>query len=218
MSNTNSFNAKCSKHAANAIKKRKIPASKGLPSSLPTSSKSFVKHAPPKAAYKSSQGLLPPAKKPASKETQSINLMLGTPRLKHYQDSPAHDIDKRDANDPLSVTEYVQDMYVYYREQESRAVVDPMKDQQEINERMRSILVDWLIEVHLKSKLEPETLYITINIIDRYLSVAKATRKTLQLIGCCALLIASKYEEIYPIDIDDLIYVCDRAYSRAEVR
>jgi cyclin B len=39
----------------------------------------------------------------------------------------------------------------------------------EINDKMRAILVDWLIEVHLKFKLLPETLFITVNIIDRYL-------------------------------------------------
>ena len=41
--------------------------------------------------------------------------------------------------------------------------------QTEINDKMRAILVDWLIEVHLKFKLLPETLFITIALIDRYL-------------------------------------------------
>lgn len=45
-----------------------------------------------------------------------------------------------------------------------------MKIQKDINEKMRSILIDWLVEVHLKFKLLPETLYLTVNIIDRYLS------------------------------------------------
>lgn len=44
-----------------------------------------------------------------------------------------------------------------------------MNHQPEINDKMRSILVDWLIEVHLKFKLLPETLFITVNIIDRFL-------------------------------------------------
>jgi hypothetical protein len=41
--------------------------------------------------------------------------------------------------------------------------------QTDINEKMRAILIDWLIEVHLKFKLLPETLYLSINMIDRYL-------------------------------------------------
>ena len=44
-----------------------------------------------------------------------------------------------------------------------------MKNQTDINEKMRAILIDWLIEVHLKFKLLPETLFLTVNLIDRYL-------------------------------------------------
>ena len=44
-----------------------------------------------------------------------------------------------------------------------------MIHQTEINDKMRAILVDWLIEVHSKFKLRKETLFITINIIDRFL-------------------------------------------------
>lgn len=44
-----------------------------------------------------------------------------------------------------------------------------MESQTDINEKMRAILIDWLVEVHLKFKLVPETLYLTVNLIDRYL-------------------------------------------------
>ena len=44
-----------------------------------------------------------------------------------------------------------------------------MKHQVDINEKMRGILVDWIVEVHLRFKLLPETLFLTINLIDRYL-------------------------------------------------
>ena len=43
------------------------------------------------------------------------------------------------------------------------------KTQQDIHEKMRAILVDWLVDVHYKFKLVPETLYLTVNLIDRYL-------------------------------------------------
>ena len=92
-----------------------------------------------------------------------------------------------------------------------------MENQTHINERMRAILVDWLVEVHLKFKLVPETLYLTVNLIDRYLSVKEVKRPKLQLIGVSCLLIASKYEEIYPPELRDLVYVCDRAYSGNEI-
>merc|ERR1719199_2421150 len=73
-----------------------------------------------------------------------------------------------------------------------------MKNQGDINEKMRGILVDWLVEVHLKYKLKPETLYLAVNLIDRFLEKRQVTRKKLQLCGVTRMLIAAKYEEIYP--------------------
>jgi hypothetical protein len=136
-----------------------------------------------------------------------------------YQFGPADNIDERDAEDPLCATEYVEDMYEYFRAKEATTSVRPiyMENQTHINERMRSILVDWLVEVQLKFKLVPETLYLTVNIIDRYLERMEVSRPKLQLIGVTSLLIASKYEEIYPPELRDLVYICDRAYTRSEV-
>jgi hypothetical protein len=137
-----------------------------------------------------------------------------------YQFGIPDNIDDRDAEDPLCVTAYVQDMYCHFREKEETTSVRPlyMENQPHINERMRSILVDWLVEVHLKFKLVPETLYLTINLIDRYLTKREVSRPKLQLVGVTSLLIASKYEEIYPPELRDLVYICDRAYSKNEVR
>ena len=140
--------------------------------------------------------------------------------LNSYQYSGQIDnIDERDTDDPLCATEYVHDMYSLFREKEPTTSVRPvfMESQPHINERMRSILVDWLVEVHLKFKLVPETLYLTVNLIDRYLEREEVSRPKLQLVGVTSLLIASKYEEIYPPELRDLVYICDRAYTRADV-
>lgn len=93
-----------------------------------------------------------------------------------------------------------------------------MKIQPDINERMRGILVDWLIEVHLKFKLVPETLYLTINLIDRYLEIEPVKRDKLQLVGVTAMLIACKYEEIYPPEVKDFVYITDNAYTKQEIQ
>ena len=82
---------------------------------------------------------------------------------------------------------------------------------------MREILVDWLVEVHLKFKLLPETLYLTVNIIDRFLEKQNVMRNKLQLVGVTAMLIASKYEEIYPPIVTDFVYITDNAYSKKEI-
>lgn len=76
-----------------------------------------------------------------------------------------------------------------------------MDSQPEINDRMRAVLIDWLVEVHQKFELNPETLYLTINIVDRYLAVKSTSRRDLQLVGVSAMLIASKYEEIWAPEV-----------------
>jgi len=131
----------------------------------------------------------------------------------------ADNIDERDANDHLCVTEYVQDMYHHFRIKEKTTSARPgyMENQPHTNEIMRSILVDWLVDVHLKFKLVPETLYLNVSIIDRYLERSQVTRQKLQLVGVVALLIACKYEEIYPPDIGDLVDVCDKACTKKEI-
>jgi G2/mitotic-specific cyclin-B, other len=82
---------------------------------------------------------------------------------------------------------------------------------------MRLILVGWLIEVHLKFKLLPETLFLAINLIDRYCERAQVMRQNFQLVGVTAMLIASKYEEIYSPEIRDFIYICDKAYTKEQI-
>ncbi len=82
---------------------------------------------------------------------------------------------------------------------------------------MRAILIDWLIEVHLKFKLLPETLFLTVNIIDRYLEKEQVQRTKLQLVGVTSMLIASKYEEIYAPEVRDFVYITDKAYSKEEI-
>lgn len=89
--------------------------------------------------------------------------------------------------------------------------------QTDINEKMRIILINWLIEVHFKFRLLNETLFICINIIDRYLSQKNINRKYLQLLGITSLFIASKYEEIYAPSAKDLIFMTDNAYKIDEM-
>jgi len=75
-------------------------------------------------------------------------------------------------NIPEECVEYIQDINEFIRDTETDRIPEYgyMKKQKDINEKMRAILVDWLIEVHYKFKLNPDTLFITVNIIDRYLS------------------------------------------------
>lgn len=132
-----------------------------------------------------------------------------------------HDIDKRDEDDDVCVTEYVADMYEYFSEEEHRSRADPdyMIVQTEISPKMRAILIDWLALVCTKSKLCPDVLYLTVNVLDRFLdkTTENVTKKNLQLVGTACVFISSKYEDIYHIPVDDLVYLCDRAYTAEQI-
>ena len=93
-----------------------------------------------------------------------------------------------------------------------------MKKQSDINHSMRAILVDWLVEVAEEYKLLPQTLYLTINYIDRFLSVMSVLRGKLQLVGTACMLVAAKYEEIYPPDVSDFVFITDDTYTTKQVQ
>jgi cyclin B len=120
--------------------------------------------------------------------------------------------------DPALCSDYIDDMYhLFFKLEEDFSTPLYMMRQPDITYRMRAILIDWLIEVHNKFKLHPATLWLCVNILDRYLSKVTIIRQKLQLIGIASLLIACKYEEIYPPEVDDCVYMTDKAYSREDV-
>jgi len=118
--------------------------------------------------------------------------------------------------------EYINTIYYNLLNEENigiypQAKYNYMDDQSEINERMRGILIDWLIEVHFKFGFTDETLYMTVSIIDRYLSSNHITKKNLQLLGITSLFISCKHEEIDVPKINDFTYITNNAYDKNEV-
>ncbi|KAJ6846635.1 cyclin-A2-1-like [Iris pallida] len=91
------------------------------------------------------------------------------------------------------------------------------KLQRDISHSMRGILIDWLVEVSDEYKLVPDTLYLTVNIIDRYLSQNPIERQKLQLLGITCMMIASKYEEIIAPRVEEFCFITDNTYSKEEV-
>lgn len=126
--------------------------------------------------------------------------------------------DRKDCDDVLKNAPYVTDMFQHLFSAETKSRPKPyMSTQSDINSKMRAILIDWLVEVHMKFRLVPETLYLCVNIIDRYCNKVQVQRSKLQLVGVTALLVACKYEEIYPPEVRDCVYITDRAYQCSEV-
>lgn len=92
-----------------------------------------------------------------------------------------------------------------------------MNDQPELSKWMRSLLVDWMVEVQESFELNHETLYLAVKIVDTYLGKERVTKDSLQLLGAASLLIACKYDERTPPLIDDFLFICDGAYKRTQL-
>lgn len=121
--------------------------------------------------------------------------------------------------DPQYVVEYLPSIFQHYQETEKKYLPNShyLEEQKDITDQMRAILVDWLFDVHLKFRMERETLFLCVNIIDRYLSKKRISRKKLQLLGVVALFIASKFEEIYIPSVRDLESICAFTYSSDDI-
>lgn len=92
-----------------------------------------------------------------------------------------------------------------------------MESQSEITWDMRQTLVDWLLQVHLRYHLLPETLWIAVNVVDRFLSKRIVSIVKLQLVGVTAMFIAAKYEEILAPSVDEFVYMTENGYTREEI-
>lgn len=129
------------------------------------------------------------------------------------------DLDAEDSEDPLMVSEYVVEIFHYMRSLEPAILpsAEYMETQKELNWHSRAVLIDWLIEVQWKLKLLPETLFLSVNIIDRFLSKRSVSLVKLQLVGMAATLLASKYEEVLSPSIANFVYLADNAYDEQEL-
>merc|ERR1712183_683623 len=131
------------------------------------------------------------------------------------------DIDEKDYQNPQLCAEYTQDMYSYLRSVEPLSAVKANYLLGcSINEKMRAVLVDWLVEVQIQFKLLQETLFSTISIVDRFLAVEglSITRSKLQLVGVAAMFLASKVEEVYAPACSDFAYITDHAYTEDAIK
>lgn len=129
------------------------------------------------------------------------------------------DLDSEDRDDPLMVSEYAHEIFEYLLKLEPKSLPNPeyMEHQDELEWKTRSILVDWLIEVHTRFHLLPETLFLAINIIDRFLSEKVVQLDRVQLVGITAMFIASKYEEVLSPHVGNFKHVADNGFSESEI-
>ena len=121
--------------------------------------------------------------------------------------------------DTSMVAEYGEEIFDYMREMEQRMLPrsNYMDFQHEIQWSMRAVLMDWLVQVHHRFNLLPETLFLCVNYIDRFLSVKVVSLGKLQLVGATAIFIAAKYEEINCPSVQEIVYMVDGGYSVDEI-
>ncbi|KAL3511823.1 hypothetical protein ACH5RR_024540 [Cinchona calisaya] len=129
------------------------------------------------------------------------------------------DIDA-DLRDPQFCSQYASDIYrnlhvaEIIRRPDSRYTE---RVQQDITPTMRRILIDWLVEVCEEYKLVPDTLYLTVHLVDMFLSQKCILRQKLQLLGITCMLIASKYEEICAPGVEEFCFITDNTYTKSEI-
>lgn len=127
--------------------------------------------------------------------------------------------DEVDEWDTTMVSEYADEIFAYMESMEAQCMPNPdyISGQTEIEWSMRSTLVDWLMQVHMRYHMLPETLWIAINIVDRFLSKRVVSLIKLQLVGVTAMFIAAKYEEILAPSVDEFVFMTERGYERDEI-
>lgn len=135
------------------------------------------------------------------------------------KDYEHEDLDAEDAEDPLMVSEYVEEIFEYLRELEPQTQPNPdyMEDQNDLEWQMRGVLIDWLVEVHTRFRLLPETLFLCVNIVDRFLSTKQVPLEKLQLVGVTAMFIAAKYEEVFSPHVQYFRHVADDGFTEDEI-
>ena len=126
----------------------------------------------------------------------------------------------KEFNSTLFPFEYLNDIWKSFIEKEkynNYSFNDIINIQIDIKYQMRCILIDWIISLQNKFFKKSSTLFLTINLIDRYLSKKSIHRTKFQLLGVTSLFIAFKYEEIYMKNINDFIDLTARAFDKAEI-
>ena len=122
------------------------------------------------------------------------------------------------------VDDYGDDIFRYLQQNEKVNISDysnndifRLQDKKHFNEKNRSIILHWLIKNNSKWKLKDDTIYMAMNLMDRYISKFKSQNSEFQLIAISSYLIASKYEDIYPPYIEELSQICNYIYSTDDI-
>ncbi|PVI08516.1 G2/mitotic-specific cyclin CYB1 [Periconia macrospinosa] len=204
------------------LKRQAPPASgSGIPTKRPKVGPTISSKSLKEEEQEDGENVVPPTDAEiSSKETKPAPVKAEISQKKVIEiPADVQDLDAEDCDDPLMVSEYVVEIFEYLKQLELSTMANPnyMDDQNELEWKMRGILVDWLLEVHTRFRLLPETLFLAVNIIDRFLSTKIVQLDRLQLVGVTAMFIASKYEEVLSPHVQNFIHVADDGFTEDEI-
>ncbi|KAL9647060.1 hypothetical protein ABK040_016534 [Willaertia magna] len=129
-------------------------------------------------------------------------------------------IDKKDTNDPQSCVPYVKDIIAHYKSIELKYLPEQnyLNYHKFIRNDDRRNMINLLIQIHHRGRFQNESLYLTVNIMDRFLSVHKdVSVGKLCLVAIASLFIATKYEDLRYLSAKDALKVCGDKYTKDEL-
>ena len=144
--------------------------------------------------------------------TNNINKILNK--------TPLISISYKEFNSECIPFEYLNEIWISLIEKEKENIYSYtgiIETQKDINSKMRAILVDYLISGQDCFYQKPETLFLAVNLIDRYISHKKILRSKFQLLGISALFISCKYEELFPRNINDFVSFTGNCSKKEEI-
>ena len=124
-----------------------------------------------------------------------------------------------DENDPQDAYDFDLEVYNTMKNEEMDEIADPnlFKLQTTITPKIRNIVIDWIVDVLGKLEFHTDTLYLTVNIIDRFLSKVDLDKCKFQMYACAAVLIAGKNLELIPPSLRDLVKLADRSFTTTQL-
>lgn len=131
------------------------------------------------------------------------------------------ELDYQDCWDPFMEPDYSIEIFDYLRELEQKYSVDPTfieQIQADLTWDDRKDLIAYVVKLQHKFRSTLETLYLTVNIIDRFLSKVEVSVSKLELIAITCFFIAAKYEEVYPPTMRHLIKISSNQFTSDVIR
>ncbi|KAI1704965.1 cyclin-A2 [Ditylenchus destructor] len=128
---------------------------------------------------------------------------------------------QRERNVLYTTSGYDMDVFKYQRYREQKNVGRPrtnyINKQAELNADMRAVLVDWFVDVCEEYGLSSATFFLAVSLVDRTLSIVDCPRVKLQLLGATAIFVAAKMEEVYPPQLNEIVFITEDSYTNTQV-